>query len=408
MWEKEIVKLWNKNYILLLQGNAVSAIGDVLYSVAIGYWVYEQTGSSALMGIMSSISMFVMMFVQPFSGSIVDKSNRKVLIVGMDALRGIIMLVVGVMALTDNLSVPVVLIAAFLAALCSVFFGPSVSTVLIDIIPHDEIVRGQSVQSGITSLINLVGKAFSGALVAFVGVPLIITLNGVTYLISAFTELFIDVPKTKRQGEKVTVSGILSDFKTAFVEIFTNKFLKIFIPSAMILNLLGSGPSSLMLPFILEKGFTVEQYGFFMSVETAASLICVFLLGVFRMKKATRYYLMAAGFIASCFFYIITYLSKDFLWMCVWMFIGCFVNCVGNSIFSATIVLAMPEENRAGMLGLFSATSMGGCALSAVFFGILGELMPLYLLFVIGNVVSIPLMVWMCLHKNTKEFILEH
>lgn len=402
------MKLWNKNYILLLQGNAVSAIGDVLYSVAIGYWVYEQTGSSALMGVMSSISMFVMMFVQPFSGSIVDKSNRKVLIVGMDALRGIIMLVVGVLALTDNLSVPVVLTAAFLAALCSVFFGPSVSTVLIDIIPHDDIVRGQSVQSGITSLINLVGKAASGALVAFVGVPLIILINGVSYLISAFTELFIDVPKTKRQGEKVTVRGILGDFKTAFVGIFTNKFLKIFIPSAMLLNLLGSGPASLMLPFMLEKGFTVEKYGFFMSVETAASLICVFLLGIFKLKKVTRYYLMAAGFISSCFFYILTYLSTNFTLMCVWMFIGCFVNCVGNAIFNATIVLAMPEENRAAMLGLLSATSMGGCAISAVIFGVLGEVMPLYMLFVAGNIVSIPLMVWMCLHKNTKEFILEH
>lgn len=66
-------KLWNKNYILMLQGNAVSAIGDILYSVAIGYWVYEQTNSSALMGIMSSISMFVVMVVSPFSGTIIDK-----------------------------------------------------------------------------------------------------------------------------------------------------------------------------------------------------------------------------------------------------------------------------------------------------------------------------------------------
>jgi MFS family permease len=220
----------------------------------------------------------------------------------MDVLRGIIMLAVGALALTDNLSVPVVLIAAFLAALCSVFFGPSVSTVLIDVIPHDEIVRGQSVQSGIVSLINLAGKALSGALVAFVGVPLIIMINGVSYLISAFTEMFIDVPKTKRQGEKVTLLGILKDFKTALVEVFTNKFLKIFIPSAVILNLLGAGPLSLMLPFVLEKGYTVEMYGIFMAVETAGSLICVFLLGIFKMKKLTRYYLMAIGFILSTSF----------------------------------------------------------------------------------------------------------
>ena len=35
-------KLFNKDFVLLLQGNAVSTIGDVMYSVAIGYWVYEK------------------------------------------------------------------------------------------------------------------------------------------------------------------------------------------------------------------------------------------------------------------------------------------------------------------------------------------------------------------------------
>ena len=50
-------KLWNKDFTLMLQGDAFSTLGDLLYSVAIGYWVYEQTGSSTLMGVMSSISM---------------------------------------------------------------------------------------------------------------------------------------------------------------------------------------------------------------------------------------------------------------------------------------------------------------------------------------------------------------
>lgn len=35
----------------------VSTIGDLMYIVAIGYWVYEQTGSSGLMGIMSAMDI---------------------------------------------------------------------------------------------------------------------------------------------------------------------------------------------------------------------------------------------------------------------------------------------------------------------------------------------------------------
>ena len=136
-------KLWNKDTILMLQGSAVSALGDILYSVAIGYWVYEKTGSNALMGLMSSISMFMTMIVMPFSGSIVDKCSRKLMIVGMDAARGVIMLAMGVLAFSENLSVPVVLLAAFLASACSVFFNAAVSTLMLEIIPQNDMVRGQ-------------------------------------------------------------------------------------------------------------------------------------------------------------------------------------------------------------------------------------------------------------------------
>ena len=401
-------KLWNKDFILMLQGNAVSAIGDVLYSVAIGYWVYEKTGSSALMGIMSSISMFMVMFVSPFSGSIVDKCSRKAIIVGMDALRGLIMLIVGALAFTDKLSVPIVLAAAFLASACSVFFSPAVSTLMLDIIPHDDMVRGQSVHSGITSFINLVGKALSGALVAFLGVPLIIVINGISYLFSAATEVFIHVPKTVQQGAKVTVSGILRDFGLAIREIFGNRFLQLFVPCALILNLLGAGPMTLMLPFCLEKGFTVDMYGYLMSVETAASLICVSLLGIIKLKPKARYYMMAAGFLISIPIYILAYLSRHYILMCVLLFLGAFTNCIGNAVFNASLMLALPEENRGAIIGFVSAASTGGCALSAVIFGVLGDVFPLYLVFVTGNLLTIPPMLYLGLHKNTREFIISN
>ena len=182
-------KLWNKDFALLLQGVAVSTIGDVMYSVAIGYWVYEQTGSSSLMGIMSAISMFVTMFLSPFSGSIVDKCNRKWVLVGMDLMQSVIMLSIGALAYMGKLNVPGVLIAAFLAAFGSVFYSPAASTLMIDIIPKDDMVRGQSIFSGVTSLIDMVGTAFSGVMVAFFGVPLIVVFNGLSNLYSAVTEI---------------------------------------------------------------------------------------------------------------------------------------------------------------------------------------------------------------------------
>jgi MFS family permease len=401
-------KLWNKDFILLLQGNAVSTIGDLMYSVAIGFWVYKQTGSSGLMGIMSAISMFVTMVLSPFAGSIVDKCNRKWVMVGMDVMQGVVMLVIGVLAYLGKLNVPGVLIAAFLAALGSVFYSPAVSTLVLDIIPRDDMTRGQSVSSGIGALIDLVGTAFSGVMVAFFGVPLIVVLNGLSNLYSAITELFIRVPKTVQQGEQVSVKRILRDSREAVRMIGSDRFLQLFVPSALVLNLLGAGPLTLVLPFCMEKGFSVDMYGYLMAIWTVGSLACVLILGIIKLTPKARFWVMAVGFTSSVLFFVLTYLSKQFVPLCIMAFCASFANCAGNTIFNASFKLALPEENRGAILGFFQSASVGGTALSAVIYGVLGDLLPLYLIFTVGALLSAVPMLYLCFNPRTKEFVLNH
>ncbi len=401
-------KLWNKDYILLLQGSAVSTIGDLMYSVAIGYWVYEQTGSNSLMGIMSSISMFVTMFLSPFTGSIVDKCNRKWVLVGMDLMQSAVMLTVGVLAYMGKLNVPGVLIAAFLAAMGSVFYSPASGTLMLDIIPRDDMTRGQSIFSGINAAINMVGTAFSGLMVAFFGVPLIVIINGLSNLYSAISEMFIHVPKTVQQGETVSVKTVLRDSKVAVKTIFEEPCLRLFVPFALLLNLISAGSMTLALPFCLEKGFSVDMYGYLMSVCTAAYLVGAVLLGALKLSPKTRFWVMAIGFSCSEVFLGFAYLSGQFLPLCVFAFLGFILNCVGNTVFNASLMLALPEENRGAILGVIQSASVGGSALSAVIYGFLGDVFPLYLVFTAGCLLSLAPMLYLCFHPRTKEFVLNH
>ena len=401
-------KLWNRDFILLLQANLVSTLGDLMYSVAIGYWVYEKTGSSSLMGIMSAISMFVTMCLSPFTGSIVDKCNRKWMMVGMDLLQSAVMLTVGVLVWMDKLSVPGVLIAAFLAAIGTVFYGPAASTLLLDIIPHDDMVRGQSVFSGVNALISMMGTAFSGVMVAAFGVPLIVIFNGLSNLYSAVSELFVRVPRTVQQGSEISVKTVLKDSGAAVKQIMSDNCLKIFVPSALILNLLGAGPLTLVLPFCMEKGFTVDMYGYLMAVWTAASLICVLVLGIVKLQPKARFRVMAIGFTGSVLCFAGVYLSGQFVPLCIAAFLASFLNCAGNTVFNASLMLALPEENRGAILGFIQSASVGGTALSAVIYGVLGDVLPLHLVFTVGNLLSLGPMLYMCFHRDTKQFILEH
>ena len=401
-------KLWNKDFILLLQASAVSTIGDLMCSVAIGYWVYEHTGSNSLMGIISSISMFVTMLLSPFSGSVVDKLNRKWVLVIGDILQGLLMITMGILGYMDKLNVPGVLISAFLCAIGGVFYSPASSTVLIDIIPHDDMVRGQSLFSGVQSTINMVGTAFSGMMVAFFGVPLIIIINGLSNIYSAISEMLVCVPKAAQQGESVSIKGILNDTKTAVKTVFSEPSLKIFVPCAILINFLAAGPFTLMLPFTLEKGFEVDQYGFLMTAGTIGSLACVILLGIIKFQPRTRFWILAVGFPISVVCMILAYLSTEFLPMCIFMFLGSFLNAAGNTVFNASFMLALPDENRGAILGFFSSSTVGGTALSAIMYGVLGDIFPLYIVFAVGSILSLLPMLFLCFHPRVKAFILSH
>lgn len=401
-------KLLNKNYILMVQGNAVSALGDILYSVAIGFWVYEASGSSALMGIMSSIAMFVRMFLLPFSGAIIDRCDRKHIIVGMDVIRGVLMLMVGYLAINGSLSIPLVLIAAFLSALCTTFFSPAISTALIDIIPASRMVQGQSIYSSTQMILNLVGNAISGALVAFSGVGWIIIANGVSYLLSALSEAFICLPYSSHEKTKWSIKKVWQDMQKGLTIIINDHDLNFFIPYALIINFLGSGTMALMMPYLLDKGFSITHYGYAMGVMTIASLLGTMILSILKITPKQRYQILSCGFIFSIISFEIAYLCPDHYFVMIMLGLGTLGNALANAIFNASLMLALPQDNRGAVLGLTTSGIIGSSALSSVIYGILGDIFSLQLVFVISNTVTIIPLYLLCVSKITKAFILNH
>lgn len=384
---ENVKKLWNKNFILMWQGHAVSVFGDVLYSIAIGYWVYHETGSTGLMGLMSSISMFVAMFLNPFTGAIVDRINRKKVLIVADVIRGVLMLGVGAMALSGKLSVELVMVTAFVAALCGSMFGPATLTVFVDIVPHSELVRANSLSSGTNNLINFVGKGISGALLNFVGVEPMIILNGISFLFSAGSILFIRVPKTAKQelNQTITVSRILGDVAQGAKDAIATPGLNILIVSALLANLLGSGYAALLLPLATMKGLNLTEYGLFIAFSSVAAVVAMALLGIFKLKAKHKMPIFVIAFILNTVFVIIGLMGQGFYWLTIFFFLGDFTMVIGNAILNATIILAIPRDKRATVFGFVSSFSIAGMAISMLGYGFLAEIFDLSVLAIIGT-----------------------
>ena len=75
------------------------------------------------------------------------------------------MIGLGIIAYMNQLSVFWVVVVAFICAFCNVLFNPCSTSVFADVLPNDELIRGQSIYNGGYSLISLAGQSLSGMMI---------------------------------------------------------------------------------------------------------------------------------------------------------------------------------------------------------------------------------------------------
>ncbi len=395
---------WNKDYLLLLQGGAVSAVGDVLYTTAISYSVLEQTGSTAAMSIVSAIPMFTTLFLMSFAGSVADRANRKTIITFMDALRGVVMIATGLLAVKGQLSLAVIYAVTVVCSLAKVVFSPAVTVAFVDVIPKDQLMRGQSLQSAVMNMSALLGEAVSGGLINIIGIPFTIVLNGISFLFSAFTELFITLPKPAPKGNKQKTTA-LKDVSAGLKVIFENPNLRIILPTALMLNLICSGASRLTMPLVLENGMGMEHYGLIMSAGSAGVMICTVILRSRSFSPKTNYFIMRLGIVINAVFYIAFCLSHSFQGFFTSQLIMRFGNGMFNAVLNSAMIKAMPADKRGVITGIISSVSTGSIAVSTIIYGFAGDVFPLKAVFLTSAVLVILPFAIPFTSKNIKELI---
>ncbi|MBR5341456.1 MAG: MFS transporter [Erysipelotrichaceae bacterium] len=385
-------KLTNKNFLLLCQGSIFSTFGAVLYSAAVGYWVYEKTGSTALMGVLSSITYIIQIFAGPIAGSISDHLRRRNVLVATDLIRGIAFTVLGYLAFKEKMSVPMVVIVAVLSGLCSSLFTPASTSLTPDMLDESVIIKGQSIVNGSTAIINLVGTAISGALIVSLGVPLLIIINGVCYIVSGISECFIYDYPSHNEKTDVNFKVIIEDLKDSMTFVRNNTGILKLGLICMFSNFLISGFYHLLLPYVLENGMSTQDYGYLGAFVSAGSLIGTLLLSTVNIydKKPMRiiaYLIPLMVFTGALGIYLASFKTTAAL-----LLISFFFNGIVNGILNAVMIIILPENRRGVLSSIIMTAVLIGNALSALIYGVLGDLIRLNILGSAGYLLALLIM----------------
>jgi DHA3 family macrolide efflux protein-like MFS transporter len=371
-------KLWNMNFFLLWQGQFVSAMGDVAYSIALGFWILAMTGSTALMGTLMAASSLPRVIISPFAGVVVDRSERKWLIVLMDMIRGIAVVIVGVASYLGFIQIWMVFVAGIIIGTCGAFFNPAVGSIIPDIVDKRQLVQANSVFSIVQTASGIIGSSAGGILFKILGASFMFLFNGVSYLFSAVTEVFIKVPNIIHEKKQLL---FFADLKDGLRFVWHFRGLRTLMVTAGIINFFAVMGIMLILPlFHQEKQLGPVLYGIIMGFFTGGLFLGFLFTSIINFKPEQRFKVFSLCYIVMCAAMILLPVFLYFPLMAGLVFVTGFVNAILNTFINAVLQLTTPQAKRGKVFGLLMSVAGGLMPIAYATGGVLAEFIPVRLL----------------------------
>ncbi len=373
--ENKAGKLWNLNFILLWQGQLVSILGEVVYGLVLGFWVLETTGSTALMGGLMAASTLPRIIVSPFAGVVVDRTDRRRLLIAMDVIRGLAVGFVGISAIYGFIQIWIVFVAGVVLGVCGAFFNPAATSVIPDIAGKSRIMQANSIFSMVQTGGNIGGQSLSGVLFQAVGASLIFLFSGITYLFSALNLLFMKIPRYHHKRAK---SHFRADLKEGLSFTWRFRGLRNLILVAAILNFFGTMVIMLFLPYYVKTpGLGPVKYGVGMGFFTGGALLGMAITAIVKFPPAKRFmYFILFGAVSMGL--LIAFPSIRFFPAAIAMLvIAGLCLAILNVFVSSTMQIIVPQDKRGKVLALFWMVTQGLTPIAQGVGGVLAEFVPI-------------------------------
>jgi MFS family permease len=149
---------------LVFIANTVSMVGSGMNMAAVIWYILQATHSEVALGTLLVLQTLPAMLIMPVSGVIIDREDRRRLLMGLDAARAAVILVVAVLALRHQAQLWQVYAMAMLVASGFWMFWPTINALIQELTPQRQFVASN------TFLLAAVqgGWLMAGALVGFV------------------------------------------------------------------------------------------------------------------------------------------------------------------------------------------------------------------------------------------------
>jgi MFS family permease len=169
---------------LLFAANFVSMIGSGMNSAAVTWFILQATHSEQILGVLVVAQAIPSLLLMPFSGVIIDREDRRRVIMTLDGARGLLILTVATLALRGTVHVWQLFTMSVLVSTGFWMFWPTITALLQELTPEAQFAESNALLLSGFQAGWLVAGAFVGFVYAKIGVGGILLFDASTYLFS--------------------------------------------------------------------------------------------------------------------------------------------------------------------------------------------------------------------------------
>lgn len=395
-------RLWTRGFFLLWQGQLVSTLGDAAYSLALGFWVLEKTGSTALMGTLMAASALPGILVSPFAGVWLDRTDKKPLLILMDMIRGLAMAFIAFFAYRNMLEVWMVFAAGITLSLCGALFRPGVNSSVPDLVPSSRLTNANSMLAIVANGASMLGNVAGGFLYQAIGAPLLFLFNCVSYFFSGASLSFVKLPK----AESKIGGSFWADMREGFHFMWQCRGLRYLLMAAASFNFFSYIAIVLFLPlFKAESYLGAGLYGVAMALFMGGVMCGYLLLSAINVAPEKRHKLFTFSVVLSNLCLVAGANQHIFAIIAPCIFVGGFFNAFINVFIISTVQASTEAGMRGKALAFMSMVTQSLTPVAMALGGVLASFIPIKVVISFGFSASIAAVLPFCLTKPFREYM---
>ena len=259
-----------RTFSVIWLGQLVSALGSGLTAFALPVWIYQETGSVEAFGLLFFAATVPSVLLSPFAGALVDRWDRRAVLVASDGAAALMTLVLAALLYTGTFQLWHLFVVSALGSALGTFQSPAFNAAVGMLVPQRHFARASGMMQTSDAVSGILTPLIAGVLVTTIGLWGILAIDFATFLVAVGTLAAVRIPNPEPSGEPRR--SLLREAHDGWAFVRARPALLYLLIYFPIVNLATGMTSPLFTPLVLSFA-TPAQLGAAVSVSSVGLLL---------------------------------------------------------------------------------------------------------------------------------------